>query len=240
MMVRSAYSISGTSIPSCRRCGRTTGSSLNGLCRACFGATGTNPTRRERSVGSGVGGRCCACGRAWRHVRLVSGRCPGGCDAASAQRTPTAKAPTARDPWKAYEAEARAMAEGKRLGALHAGDPWKAARALGVTVLDGDPAVMADNGNDAWSLRNPARPEGPHLVCLSSGLHGDERDRVLAHELAHVSLGRDASERDCDAFADELLRQRPETPREMARRIEEAGLALERALARHRALEQRR
>jgi hypothetical protein len=187
-----------------------------------------------------VGGTCVGCGREWRYVGLKNGRCPGGCASVSAQRPPAAKALTARDPWAAYEPEAKAMREGKRLGALHAGNPWAAAAALNVNILDGDPATMTRNGNDGWSIRNPARPEGgPHLVCLSSDLRGPQQDRVLAHELGHIVLGPEASERDCDAFSSSFMQQRPETPLEMAVRIQREGQERERRLARHAALERR-
>jgi hypothetical protein len=193
--------------------------------------------------GGDVGGTCNQCGQEWRHVRLVDGRCPNCRSGVSAQRTPAARYTSAlqrrREEDAQASAEFRAASEGERLGSLYGGDPFRAAAALGASVYARPLAEMQDPNRPDWTRDGFMNLLTREIViasdfdCRGNRMTATAQERVLAHELAHLAGVDDdpelwRQERLCDVFAASFLASRPETPLEMAVRIQREGLERER------------
>lgn len=148
---------------------------------------------------------CIRCGNRFLQDQLTNSVCDG-CRASRAARSPSA----------ALLAESHAAAEGRRLGQLHRGDPYRLARELGAQVQR-VPAAQIQNRNRPLTFIRGRTSLLTNIVSLADSLTPREEGETLAHEVGHL-LRLDAglegidAERTVDAFAAAFLSSAPEHP----------------------------
>lgn len=149
--------------PMCPRCGEDMIASIDGICTACWRAQG------HPSFGGG------------RPERSL----PPPPRTTSRTATAYERQKAARDAAEArlYEAlrPMKAALDGAALGKLHAGDPWRAAKALGISVRVVDLSGAGAMGR--YWLPSSVFVPGP-AIDLHDGLSLWKRDETLAYELA--------------------------------------------------------